>query len=397
MRLLKIFTPMAWLLALAGAFGNPSQSGPWVSALVIPVAGAGFLWGSWASWLLALGGSLASVSLSRDPASIPWLAGSWISLAVVPFLFWVKECQRQAQQAQGVARGGEWMRQAQALTEERDKRSAAIRTREREISTIVELYGLSKRFLGTLDLVEALKITQETLEAELPRLSEPLRRACLDSVRAHLEKGEVTMERLMQALPASAGPEEEERFGIVRAQLALGLRRVGLYRRIQESATHDSLTGLWVRRYFLERLTEEVARSQRRGLTLAFLMVDLDHFKRVNDTYGHLVGDVVLKEVARLLARSVREVDLVGRYGGEEFAVALPEAHRALAVQVADRIRQTIGGAPLPAYDEKIGMTVSIGVALFPADAASAEGVIEKADQAMYRAKALGRNRTVTQ
>jgi len=165
---------------------------------------------------------------------------------------------------------------------------------------------------------------------------------------------------------------------------------------VQESATHDGLTGVLVRRTFLERFREEVERALARSAPMVFLMVDLDHFKQVNDTYGHLVGDVVLREIAALIRGSVREMDLVGRVGGEEFGVVLPEAGMDLGTQIAERIRRTIEAAPIRAYDEEIHITVSVGVALCPGQARNPGELIEKADQAMYQAKGMGRNRTVS-
>ena len=178
-------------------------------------------------------------------------------------------------------------------------------------------------------------------------------------------------------------------------QLALGLQRIALYRRIQNSATHDGLTGLLTRRSFLERLTEETERTLRRSDSAAFLMVDLDRFKLVNDTYGHLVGDVVLREVSRIIRRSVREVDVVGRYGGEEFGVLLPGANEPLGLQIAERVRRAIAICLIRAYDETVRITVSVGIALCPQHAAAAEQLVEQADQAMYQAKFLGRDRVV--
>jgi len=121
-------------------------------------------------------------------------------------------------------------------------------------------------------------------------------------------------------------------------------------------------------------------------------MLDIDNFKNCNDTYGHLVGDVVLREVARIIKDSVREIDLVSRYGGEEIAVVLPESSKEGARLVAERIRKGIADNVFKAYDEKVEVTVSIGLAIFPDDAIDAKGIIEKADAALYVAKKAGKN-----
>ena len=186
--------------------------------------------------------------------------------------------------------------------------------------------------------------------------------------------------------------DDVERCGILVSQFAPAVRRIRLYERVQELAIRDGLTGVFVRRHFLSRLQEEVARAARHDLPLAFLMVDLDHFKRINDTYGHLVGDAVLREAAALLRTQVRDVDLVGRYGGEEFGIGLLDTAPAQAQLVAERIRQAMGAAAFRAYDERLAITVSIGIAVFPQDAADAAELVEHADAAMYQAKQAGRN-----
>lgn len=188
-------------------------------------------------------------------------------------------------------------------------------------------------------------------------------------------------------------PDDVERCGILVSQFALALRRIRLYERVQELAIRDGLTGVFVRRHFLARLQEEVARAARHESPLAFLMVDLDHFKLVNDTHGHLAGDTVLRELAALLRTQVRDVDLVGRYGGEEFGIGLLDTGPGPAQVVAERIRQAVAAATFRAYDERLAITVSIGVAGFPRDAADAADLVERADAAMYQAKEAGRNR----
>lgn len=187
-------------------------------------------------------------------------------------------------------------------------------------------------------------------------------------------------------------PDDVERCGILISQFALAVRRIRLYERVQELAIRDGLTGLFVRRHFMSRLQEETARAARHDLSLSFLMVDLDHFKRINDTYGHLVGDTVLRELAALLKQQVRDVDLLGRYGGEEFGIGLLETEAAQALIVAERIRHAVAAAVFQAYDERLSLTVSIGIAAFPRDAADAAELVERADAAMYQAKSAGRN-----
>lgn len=188
-------------------------------------------------------------------------------------------------------------------------------------------------------------------------------------------------------------PGDEEVFGILAHQFALALRRIRLYKDVENMAITDGLTGLHTRRHFMERFEEEFARSKLRGLALSFLMVDIDHFKRINDKHGHLVGDQVLREVGRLLVQSTREIDIAGRFGGEEFCVILPDTDQERALLVAERIRQAFCEQKVRAYDAVLDVTISIGVATFPDDAHQKEKLLDKADRALYRAKNLGRNR----
>jgi diguanylate cyclase (GGDEF)-like protein len=122
-------------------------------------------------------------------------------------------------------------------------------------------------------------------------------------------------------------------------------------------------------------------------------MLDVDYFKKINDTYGHLVGDAVLKEVAQVIRENVRQIDIIGRWGGEELAVVFAEAGPGQGRFAAERLRQAVEGREICAYDEKLKATVSIGIAGFPRDAKEIQPLIEKADQALYRAKEAGRNK----
>ncbi len=159
----------------------------------------------------------------------------------------------------------------------------------------------------------------------------------------------------------------------------------------------DSLTGLLNRRYLNERLKDEVARSERYGHTLSLLMLDLDGFKYCNDSFGHLFGDKILKAVAETLMNTVRSMDIVARYGGDEFMIILPETAESLAVDIAERLRKNLTRTLTPP-DEQQGaelrvLTASIGVACFPSQGSTIEALLENVDKALYRAKNNGKDR----
>ena len=184
-----------------------------------------------------------------------------------------------------------------------------------------------------------------------------------------------------------------ENFIILVNQFAIQFQKVILYKKVEEMSITDFLTGISTRRYFLERFSEEVRRSMRHKSSLSLLMLDLDHFKEKNDRFGHLVGDIILKEVAGILKMNLREIDIIGRYGGEEFSIALVGIGRDGAHQVAERIRTNIERASFKAYDEFVSTTVSIGISVFPDNGADIETLVESADRGLYRAKETGRNR----
>jgi diguanylate cyclase (GGDEF)-like protein len=164
--------------------------------------------------------------------------------------------------------------------------------------------------------------------------------------------------------------------------------------RTQRSAITDALTGLYNRRFFMSSLGLEVQRSRRYSLRLAILMLDLDEFKLLNDRHGHTFGDLVLQRVGRLLRRAVREADLACRYGGEEFAVILPETGRLGAFAVAERIRQRLDrGFAEPIGGQAVDVRLSGGIAAFPEDAGDPEGLVARADQALYLSKRHGKDR----
>jgi diguanylate cyclase (GGDEF)-like protein len=189
--------------------------------------------------------------------------------------------------------------------------------------------------------------------------------------------------------------KDEETFTILAHQFALALRRIQLYKDVENMAINDSLTGLHTRRYLMERFEEEFARTGLKGLSLSILMIDVDNFKKINDEYGHLAGDQVLREVGHMIAQTIREIDIAGRYGGEEFCVILPDTDKQGALLAAERVRLAISDQKIRAYDAAIHATISIGVATMPDDAHYMSELIDKADWALYRAKRLGRNRAI--
>ena len=163
---------------------------------------------------------------------------------------------------------------------------------------------------------------------------------------------------------------------------------------LKKLSASDPLTGLCNHREFFRLLREETERSRRYRHPLSLLMIDLDNFKRINDTYGHPAGDRVLCAVAGVVRRELRQVDQVARYGGEEFAAILPETAESEAFAIATRIRQAVAARPLAISEtEGVELTISIGLAVFPDDATAEEGLVERADQSLYAAKAAGRNR----
>jgi two-component system, cell cycle response regulator len=163
---------------------------------------------------------------------------------------------------------------------------------------------------------------------------------------------------------------------------------------LRELTLHDSLTRLYNRPAILDFCRKEMSRSQRQKNTMSLMMVDVDHFKMINDTHGHLVGDAVLREIARRIAESLRPYDAVGRYGGEEFLVVVPNCDNQNALQLAERIRQRIFEKPVSFDECLIPVTISLGVAVCNGkNELSPENLIGMADRALYTAKNGGRNR----
>ncbi len=192
-------------------------------------------------------------------------------------------------------------------------------------------------------------------------------------------------------------PSEVRLLEAVARQAALAISNARLYQRTVELSLTDPLTGTYNRRHLESRLEMEVTRARRFEHPLSAIMVDVDHFKRYNDTHGHPMGDRVLQEVARILSGRLRKVDTLARYGGEEFTVLLPRIAKAQALEVAEKLRQAVAAHDFPGGAEQpLGrVTLSLGVASFPEDATEGDELLERADAALYEAKARGRDRVV--
>ncbi|HET9870788.1 MAG TPA: sensor domain-containing diguanylate cyclase [bacterium] len=178
-------------------------------------------------------------------------------------------------------------------------------------------------------------------------------------------------------------------------QIAIGLQKSLLYEKVQKLSITDGLTKLYSHRYFKQRLEAELILANRYSSQLSLLILDIDHFKHYNDTYGHVAGDSVLTEVAKILKSQSDVTHVVARYGGEEMVLLAPETTKDQALELAERIRRAIETHRFAVGKESTEVTVSVGLATFPQDARTNLDLISKADKALYAAKGSGRNRVV--
>ena len=224
--------------------------------------------------------------------------------------------------------------------------------------------------------------------------SEP---AAETAIAVPLRRGDRTIGVLAlygREVPEPFGEREAATLASLAGQASIGIENVLLHEEARRLSITDGLTGVWNRRYLEMVLRKEVERAQRFGRPLSVLMIDLDHFKEVNDRWGHLAGDEVLVQVVSRITESVRgHIDILSRYGGEEFVAVLPETSADGAWIVAEKIRSVVGETPVDAGRRELHVTVSVGVSSFPHAGATAEGLLASADEAMYRAKQAGRNR----
>jgi diguanylate cyclase (GGDEF)-like protein len=222
--------------------------------------------------------------------------------------------------------------------------------------------------------------------------------------------GETRRQYLAVPLPSASGgfrlliagratpPIERQGIDIAAAmakQVSVALDNAQLIHELENLATTDSLTRLHNRRHFLERAEAEFERSRRYQRPLSIFLLDADHFKEINDTYGHDIGDQALRILATICRQNLRQLDVIGRYGGEEFVAFLPETSMAKAMEVAERLRVGVEGIDLEVPGGNVRLTVSIGVATATAQTDSIAALINEADRALYEAKRAGRNKVV--
>lgn len=282
------------------------------------------------------------------------------------------------------------------LDEEKTKLLRNNQESEKELNQTIALYNLTKEVCKTLD-EEALFVIFKK------HLSDHLRagdcRLLDKEADLSLYQGQAVFPLVIQkdtagylAVEGILG-RERERFQILAQQFLIGLKRARLYKKMQELSITDSLTRLFSRRHFLERCKEELRRSKKFKYKFSFLMADIDKFKDFNDRYGHLVGDAILREVSRTVKETIRQIDFVGRYGGEELSAVLVETDKEQARLAAERLRRAIESRDIKVYDEELKVTASVGISTFPEDGSTLEALIEAADKALYQAKKGGRNK----
>jgi two-component system cell cycle response regulator len=243
----------------------------------------------------------------------------------------------------------------------------------------------------------ALPAGGEWRERDVPVFSEPMRiRGDSLLVLPLLVKDEVIGTFSVAAKRAGAFPSDRrEMLGVIANQVAISLQNARMYQIVEEQATTDGLTGLVNHRTFQERFAAMLGRAERHQFPVSMILTDIDHFKKINDSYGHPTGDDVLRRVAAILAASARKIDIVARYGGEEFAIVLESTDRIGARNLAERIRVEIEQQNFQSAKGPFNATLSLGVASFPDDGTKKVDLIARADQSLYAAKHGGRNRTI--
>jgi diguanylate cyclase (GGDEF)-like protein len=189
--------------------------------------------------------------------------------------------------------------------------------------------------------------------------------------------------------------DDQRTLSTLASQSAVAIENARLYAAERQQAIRDPLTGLFNRRYMEETLERELSRAERKGTPLGIIMLDIDHFKQYNDTFGHEVGDAILCEIGHLLKEQIRREDVACRFGGEEFILILPETTRDLVFGRAEALREDIKNIQIKFRDKLLGtITTSLGVSVFPEHGSTAVALLRAADMALYQSKREGRDRT---
>lgn len=282
------------------------------------------------------------------------------------------------------------------LDAEKRRLTAETQALEETLNETVLLYNLTKDICKTLDEEKIFAVFKERINDHLKagecRLLD--KDADLSIYKSQtIFPLVIQQETLGYLLAGGISDKDKEKFRILAQQFLIGLKRALLYKKMQELSITDSLTGLFSRRHFLDRFKEELSRSKQFKYKFSFLMADIDKFKSFNDKYGHLVGDAILREVAKTIKETIRQIDFVGRYGGEELSIILVETDKEKACFAGERLRKAVESKVIKVYDEDLRVTVSIGIATFPDDGPTRDGLIEGADKALYMAKEGGRNK----
>lgn len=287
------------------------------------------------------------------------------------------------------------------IIQKKDALAADKMRLKEEMEKMFNAYDLMRALTQSMDISDAFRVFKEHVNSQVVLRDCQYLEQYTESTGAPGYEGyqffPLKAKRLELGVLVYQGlnPADSGTFAILAHQFALAIRRIKLYRALEEMAITDELTHLHTRRYMMERFTEEFGRSSSKGLSFALLMIDVDLFKNVNDQHGHLAGDQVLREVARMIKQQTREIDIIGRYGGEEFCGFLPDTDKTGALMAAERIRAAVSNGSIRAYDALLKVSVSIGVAVFPDDGHQMDELLDKADWALYRAKRLGRGRVV--
>lgn len=305
-----------------------------------------------------------------------------------------------------------------SLKKDSEATKLALTTNEKIIKNILHIYELSKDIAAYIDLEKMFSLIANSLNqqfiikdaamkifdgnkifrkgasfdidetAKIPKISKNI-------IHLPLNIGDKYFGVISAKVPPLFEKDTEllEELSTFVEELNPAIQRAILYLKVEEMSRTDGLTGLYRRGYFNERLKEEELRAKRSNGRFSILMADIDHFKKVNDTYGHQAGDMVLKTVAEILKNSIYETDFAARYGGEEFVVIFPKTDPEGLKIKAEKIRQKIQDSGITVGLEKIKVTASFGIAHYPKDSQVAEEVLRCADMSLYKSKQTGRNK----